>query len=887
MAEKEEPCITTVITTHANADFDAVGSLVAAQKLYPDGAVIFPGFHEKSLKHFFVSSLAYLLNLTDASSIDFSRINRLVIVDTKQASRIGQAAALLDKPGLEIHIFDHHPPQPDDIQADYMVSRPTGANVTLLVEILKENGIDISPEEATIMCLGIYEDTGSFTYQSTTSNDFLAAAYLREKGADIGAIADLITKEMDPKQISLLNDMIRSAVSYPINGIDIAVTCVSTDDYIHDLAFLVQKMLRIENFQALFAIAQMKHKIYIAARSRTPLVDVGAIARKLGGGGHRYAAAATIRGEPLAQVESRLVKLIKEHAGAIQTAREIMSSPPITAPHTMACKEARRMMTRYNVNALLITGKDGKLAGFITRQVIEKALFLRLGDLPVSEYMTSEFTTVPPEAGIAEIQERIIESKQRILPVVEGDKILGVITRTDLLNTIVSISREREERFPEIFPESGSKRMRNIAGLLKERLSARIYSLLQKIGETAGDLGCRVYVVGGFVRDLFLFHKNEDIDIVVEGDGIAFASELARRVGGRINAFAKFGTAVVIFPDGFKIDVATARVEYYKAPAALPTVEMSSIKLDLFRRDFTINTLAIVLNPDKFGYLIDFFGAQRDIKEKIIRVLHNLSFVEDPTRAFRAVRFEQRFGFTIGKLTLALIENAVKMEFFKRLSGKRVFAELIHILEEENPLPALLRIDQLGLLSAIDPALALSKKTISDLEAAKRVTDWYDLLYTGDTYKKWAVYFMIILRRMDVAKADSLCSKFELPPKKKRLLCDERLEAEHRMHLLHREIPNKNSELYEILSPFKTEQLLYMMAVSKSEAVRRAISIFVTDLRDIKPEISGKDLMALGIKPSPLYGRLLSKVLAEKLDGGLVSRKAEIEYVKKLLEQEQ
>ena len=206
---------------------------------------------------------------------------------------------------------------------------------------------------------------------------------------------------------------------------------------------------------------------------------------------------------------------------------------------------------------------------------------------------------------------------------------------------------------------------------MKERLSRRIIDILKAIGENANKLGYDAYVVGGFVRDLFLYRSNEDMDIVIEGDGIAFAKRYAEAVHARIHAYDKFGTAVIIFPDGFKIDVASARLEYYKFPAALPTVQMSSIKLDLFRRDFTVNTLAIQLNPAKFGVLIDFFAAQRDIKEKTIRVLHNLSFVEDPTRVFRAIRFEQRFGFSFAVDT-ALLKIYHCLQLFRRYEKCRI-----------------------------------------------------------------------------------------------------------------------------------------------------------------------------------------------------------------------
>ena len=222
---------------------------------------------------------------------------------------------------------------------------------------------------------------------------------------------------------------------------------------------------------------------------------------------------------------------------------------------------------------------------------------------------------------------------------------------------------------------------------MKERLSPRIIDILKTIGEEAEEIGCGAYVVGGFVRDLFLYRNNEDMDIVIEGDGIAFTKKYVQTVDARIHSYEKFGTSVIIFPDGFKIDVASARMEYYKFPAALPTVEMSSIKLDLFRRDFTINTLSIQLNPDRFGVLIDFFSARKDLKEKVIRVLHNLSFVEDPTRVFRAIRFEQRFGFSIGKLTSGLIENAVKLDFFKNLSGGEYLQNSVRFLKKKILLP--------------------------------------------------------------------------------------------------------------------------------------------------------------------------------------------------------
>ncbi len=872
----------TIITTHMNADFDALASMLAAQKLYPEARVVFPGSQEKNLRNFFINSMVYLFNMADIKDIDLASIKQLVLVDTRQPNRIGKLASILDRPDLCVHIYDHHPPMDGDIKGEVEVVETTGATVTLLSELIEKQGIDISPDEATIMCLGIYEDTGSFNFASTTEKDFMAAARLLSKGANLNIVSNLISREISPEQISLLNEMIQAATHYNVNGIDVVMTSVTTETYMPDFAFLVHKMVKMENLNAIFALARMEDKIYLVARSRISEVDVGEIVTPFGGGGHNFAAAATIKGSTLAQVEHELTEILFHQIKSRRQARDLMSSPAITVRSDVSCIEAGNLMTRYNVNALLVVAKeDGRLVGFISRQVIEKALYHKLDPVPVSEYMSTEMAIVDSEADLAEIQDKIIENKQRVLPVVDGGKLKGVITRTDLLNILVRQPRYGTENSPDPYKMPPLARTRNIVKFMKERLADRLVDILKAIGEVASGIDCQAYVVGGFVRDLFLYRTNEDIDIVIEGDGIRFARTYAKMVKARIHAYEKFGTAVIIFPDGFKIDVASARMEYYQFPAALPTVEMSSIKLDLFRRDFTINTLAIHLNPKKFGTLIDFFSAQKDIKAKAIRVLHNLSFVEDPTRAFRAIRFEQRFGFTIGKLTSSLIENAVKMDFFKRLSGRRVFTELRQILEEENPTLSIIRLDEYQLLTVIFPSLKIDNDLIALFNAIKQAVTWYDLLFLEESYMKWAVYFLALVRQCSKKAVDDLCSRFELPPRFRDFFGKERLGAYRCLAELERKKNVPNSLLHERLSGFKTELILFMMAATKQERVKKSISYYFTQLRPTRISITGRDLQALGLKPGPLYREIMDAILHARLNGQLKTRDDEIAYVKK------
>ena len=874
----------TVITTHINADFDALASMLAAQKLYPDSLVVFPGSQEKNLRNFFIQSMVYLLNIANVKDIDFNKISRLVLVDTRQPHRIGKFSSILDRPDLDVHIFDHHPPMADDIDGTHMVLEQLGATVTILAGIIQEKGIEITADEATIMCLGIYEDTGSFTFPSTTEKDFRAAAFLLSKGANLNMISNLIAREISPEQIGILNDMIQASTSRSINGIDVVFTTVSMNHYVPDFAFLVHKLVKMEDLDAIFAIALMENKVYVVARSRIPEVDVGTIITALGGGGHTYAAAATIKEMTLAQTEQRLLDILYSKIQSRRLAKHIMSSPPITIHEDVSCQEAGDLMTRYNINALLVTeGQKEEPGGFITRQVIEKALYHKLSHVAVREYMTTEMVSVTPEADILEVQDKIIEHKQRILPVLDNQTIIGVVTRTDLLNILV----RRKNRHPlgqnERLEKHEHARTRNISNFMKERLSPFLLNLLKEIGETAIGIGCDAYVVGGFVRDLFLYRANEDIDIVIEGDGIAFAKKFAKQKGARVHAYAKFGTAVIIFPDDFKIDVASARLEYYKFPAALPVVETSSIKLDLFRRDFTVNTLAIQLNPKKFSILIDFFSAQKDIKEKVIRVLHNLSFVEDPTRVFRALRFEQRFGFTIGKLTAGLIDNAVKMDFFKRLSGRRVFTELRLILEEDNPTPTIIRLQDYNLLRVVHPSINVDKSMISLLNSVRKVITWHDLLFLEESYIKWSVYFMALIRNCDRKTTQDICQRLELAPRYRKIFTRERFQAERTLYSLEKNTRLDNSTLYENLSGLRIELILYLMASTRLKRVKRAISNYVTNLRDVTIAVNGKDLMERGLKPGPVYREIMSAVMQARLNNRLETRSDELEFVDEYL----
>jgi tRNA nucleotidyltransferase (CCA-adding enzyme) len=869
-----------VITTHVNADFDAFASMMAAKKLYPDAVLAFAGSQEKSLRDFFLSSAFYAFKWEKLKDIDLEKVKRLILVDIRQRNRIGKFSRIAGKSGIDLHIYDHHPPSKDDLHGSVEVVKEVGATVTILCQMLKKKKIPISPDEATIMMLGIYEDTGNLTFSSTHRDDYIAAAHLLSKGADLNLISDILVKEFTAEQITLLNELVESAATHTINGIDVVLAKVSSKTYISDFAVLAHKLREMENIDVLFVLARMEDRVYLVARSRRKEVDVGEVAKEFGGGGHSSAASAVIKDLTLIQSEEKLKSILHNKISSTRMARDFMSFPLKTVDAGETLNEAGQILTRYNINVLPVI-KRSRLVGLISRQVIEKASHHGLKDLPVEEYMIREFSVVHPKTPWSSIQKIIVENNQRFLPVTERKKLVGGITRTDLLRVLHTDLVEEPHYLFEQGASSSLRQKRIITRQMEEQLPKEIMHMLRDLGAVAEKMEVNAYIVGGFVRDILLRHENLDIDIVVEGDGIEFARKIASKYNGRVRIHKTFGTAVITFPDGFKLDVASARLEYYEYPAALPRVEMSSIKLDLYRRDFTINTLAIRLNPSYFGELIDFFGARKDIKEKTIRVIHNLSFVEDPTRILRAIRFEQRFGFRIGKLTLSLIENAVKLNFLGRLDGRRLLSELVLMLQEDEAILNVERMKELDILRFIHPKIPFDDSTKVLLGNINEVINWYGLSFLEEKYERWKVYFLALIETLQKGEVLSLCRHLSMSEKERKEVLKLRDHTRDALVKMAKQRSLKNSEFYHLLSPLTTEHLLYLMArVTKKEA-KKAVSNFFAQLKHTKIKTTGDDLKKLGLPPGKLYKKILDNLLDAKLDGKVQNKREEIAYVKK------
>ncbi|KAF5059891.1 CCA-adding enzyme [anaerobic digester metagenome] len=870
---------TTVITCHANADFDALAAMIAVSKLYPGAALVFPGTQESSLKDYFIQSAMYLFNFTTLKDIDPALVRVLVVVDTRQRSRLTHVEPLFAVPGLEIHIYDHHPPGDDALTGAVDVYLPWGATTSIIVDMLRGKGLTVDADEATILGLGIFEDTGGFTFKSTTEHDFEAAAWLRTMGMDLDVIRDIMSRELSTEQVAILSELIESAATHTINGVDIVLTEVSLESYVGDFALLTHKLMDMENIRVLFAIGRMGDRIQLVARSKAPEVDVGLVCASFGGGGHAYAASASIKDRTISQVKDELFALLYSHINPQLVVRDFMSAPVVRIEAAQTVAQAAEVMTRYGLKALPVVEYGDQVCGIIEGSLAEKAVGHGLGSERVTEYMLEDFQAVSEDQDLYQVMEIILGRRQRLVPVLRGQAMVGVITRTDLINLMV----QEPARIPESLL-SDKRQEKNIRHVLSERLPRAIVALLQLAGQVAQDTGVEVYAVGGFVRDMLLGIPNDDIDLVVEGDGVAFAHALGERLQARVRPHLKFRTAVLILPSGQKIDVATARLEYYEYPAALPIVELSSLKMDLYRRDFSINTLAVHLCPPTFGRLVDFFGGQQDIKDGIIRVLHSLSFVEDPTRIIRAIRFEQRFQFKIGSQTERLIKNAVRLNIFQRLSGARIRHELRLLAEDSAPVDALVRMRDLGLLQEISPLLHFPQTKEALLEEIEKVITWYKLLFRREAPDIWIVYFLGLVSGFDAHQVLALTARLQFPPRRVELVESTRKQLRFTAMQLAQWARNhgRPADLYEILSPLSLEGMLYTMARQRKEELRKAVSQYLTHLQDVQIAVSGRDIAALGLPPGPHYSAILRAVKRAVLNAEVSTREEQLALARRL-----
>ena len=905
----------TVITCHVNADNDAIACLVGALTLYPDAVLLYPGSQEKQVQDFYEEVVELLYPCVSSKDIEAEGVKRLVLVDGHHPKRFPHVRTLLERQELELHIWDHHPLNDDnDDLGRLLVERAvggrmekTGAASTLIVEELRRRGQSLTCEYATSLAAGIYGDTGSFLYSSTIPRDFDAASWLISHGADLAVVSKLITRVMGREQLQALSVMLENTQVKDIGGEAMGISSMQSETFLDDFATLAPRLMEIEGCKVLFAIASMEDKVQVVGRSSSPRVDVGEICRRLGGGGHHYAASASVKNMTLPQVRDFLLMQASLIVNSDENAGRLMTSPAVGASSKLTISEALALMNRYGLKAIPVFEEHEKICiGLLSQETAAKASGHGLGHLNVTMYMQRNYQSVPMSAGIQELVDIMVGGQQRLIPVVDGDdviglsdeeryaefacrRVVGVVTRTDIIRLFMG---DRATHIPAVSNRKNRKE-RNVSAVMNKRLSASCMEFLRLAGELADDMGLSAYVVGGFVRDLVMEVKGMkwpdiDIDLVVEGDAIAFAHNLAIRLKGRVREHREFMTAMMVFPaesvgapverrrhvhlaepEEIKVDVATARLEFYSEPGALPQVERGSIKMDLYRRDFSINAMAIRLNPAVFGQLVDCFDGQDDIKNKRVRTLHALSFVEDPTRMFRAVRFEQRYGFRMGAQTERFVRNAVDdLHLIHHLSGSRISHELELMMEERNPALGFKRLDELGLLAEVHPLLALNDEKREMADRMRRVLEWYMRMYLPEVPDLLMLMVIALCRKARGPEVEEVLDRLQFSDKRKRetLLVRSAIMAVRQGMQRWEKTDGPMSDLHRMLSKAPLEALLYLLAREDKPDQHEKLTRYIYLGRQMKADINGDDLIRMGVAPGPRIGHILDEVLAAKMD---------------------
>ncbi|MBP7055893.1 MAG: CBS domain-containing protein, partial [Candidatus Omnitrophica bacterium] len=810
-------------------------------------------------------------------------VKRLILVDTRHKSRIGIAAELVDR-GVEVHVYDHQPHMKGDVVADQEVFEEVGATVSILADIIKKRRIKLSSLEATVMLVGIYEETGSLTYRSTTKLDVDMVSFLLSQGANLSVVSSYLNRELTESELTLLTRLIATTERIEINGVSVSSIVLTDVDYIGELGALLHKLMDIENIPLLFVFIQTKNgRVDIVGRSKLPSVDLNSILSAFGGGGHPAAACAKIPGGDLEKIKAKLWRALKSSIKIKAWAKDIMSKDLEALSADTRIDVAKGILAKAQAGGAPVRHR-GRIVGIITTDGVNKALKSGYGHARVKGYMTRNIVFVKPEAPLYEIQKLMLSKDAGVVLVSSGKRILGVIKRTDALKAI------HESLFTK---PSGAERQEilNLTHKMDELLPREVVAMSKRIGSLANSTGLTAFLVGGVVRDILLGVKNLDLDIVVEGDAIKLGSLLAKELGAALVVHKRFGTCTVFTKGKLRIDLATARKETYERPAALPTVEFSSLKDDLIRRDFTINAMAISLNKNSFGQLVDFFKGREDLARGRIRVMHDGSFIDDPTRIFRAVRFEQRLGFAIDSHTADLIKHAVNVKMFSQVEPQRIRDEIVLILKEEDPLKALKRMSQLHEFRFLHRKISLTKDFLKMYEHINLFYSWYEVSPCRKrTIELWLVYLMALFEPLSYNDVSRICRSFVFRRGESLRLVSYKKCADKTLVLLSSSRDLSPSSVYRVLEPLSLEAILAIMAKAKvaphvsraSRAVSR-IKDFLERYNGQRLSIRGEDLKAMGLEPGPGFRNILKKVLYEKIDGNLKTKADERRFAENMV----
>jgi tRNA nucleotidyltransferase (CCA-adding enzyme) len=878
-----------IILTHEQADFDALGALLGAHLLDEHAIPVLPRRINRNARAF-ITMYGAELPFVDARDLPAQPIESVTLVDTQSLNTL---KGMSQK--TRVHVVDHHPRR-SDLPDNWTIQlNQLGACTTRFVEELNEINGNLSMIQATLLLLGVHEDTGSLTYASTTARDAQAVAYLLDQGASLRLANQYLNPPLSDEQRQVYEQLLSAVESHTIHDHHIVIACARLKEMVEEISSVAHKMRDLLDPDALLLLVHTNEGVRMVARSTTDNINVAELTARFGGGGHDRAAGSLMHPDtlvtpgteedPLDVAYQKLLKLLPEHVQPQITVGQLMSPRPRVLPASTPAQDAAQLMQRYGYEGYPVV-ENGKVIGLLTRRAVDRALAHKL-NLTAGSLMEAGEVSVHATDSIERLQQVMTSTGWGQVPVTDAEsgEVVGIVTRTDLLKTLSG----REDRLQE---------KPNLAQRLEKHLPPAVLALLQVISAQAHARRQPAYIVGGFVRDLLLERPSLDFDIVVEGDAVALARSLSRKYGGRIVTHSRFGTAkwrigaereelVRQLPAAIKLraedlpemlDLISARTEFYDYPTALPTVERSSIKLDLHRRDFTINTLALRLDGRHYGTLYDYWGGLTDLRRGLVRVLHSLSFVDDPTRILRAVRFEQRFEFQIEARTLELMDEA--HELLRQVSGQRLRHELDLMLSESRAPEMLSRLDSLNLLTAIHSALFWTPELAAPVRTVlfEPLDMHWDLPGEyGHTPVRRALAYLVWLMRLSPEEILSIAERLAFPANLRQAL----LSAQRLWNDLPGMVHQTPGDIVHRLDSVPLIALYAILQMNPPAEAKVIIQRYAGEWRQVQPVVDGRRLQALGVKPGPVYKDILENLRRAYLNGEIRSEEEEIELIEK------
>jgi tRNA nucleotidyltransferase (CCA-adding enzyme) len=931
-----------LVLCHTTVDFDALGAAVGWARLHPGTKIVLAGGAHPGVQAFLALHRDEY-PIIERRSVNPKYLRSLVVVDTQQRDRLGKLADWLDLPQISaVTLYDHHLGATCDIPATDKRIEAVGATTTLVVEQLQ--GAELHPPltaaEATVMALGIHVDSGSLTYETATARDAAALAWLMAQGASVTAIATYLDPSLSPLLQRLLAEAIdqlhdRPAQTQVIGGQRIAWVLLEADRYVPGLSTVASRL--VDTIGADGLLLGMLYgpkdgggglRLSLVGRSRLTGPDWGQLLSPWGGG-HAQAAAGTVHWPDTndrAVGRDRAINCLQSLMGAFQrqipcppTAADLMSSPVRTIRPDTSIAEAQRILLRYGHSGLSVVDRAGQLVGIVSRRDLDIALHHGFDHAPVKGYMTWRLRTIAPDTPLSEIEALMVTYDIGRLPVLDpSGQLVGIVTRTDVLRRFhrdraapppmanAADSQDPAEQRLPIHPADPLAALNGNFCPLLSRLTPPLRQLLDRAAQLAQARGWQLYLVGGGVRDLLLDAAHQslslsDIDLVVDGchqarsgEGDGAAVELARALAAaypaaRLQVHGQFQTAALLWHkdplfDSLWMDIATARTEFYPYPAANPEVEASSIQQDLYRRDFTINALAARLTEPNPGELLDFFGGLMDLRDRQVRVLHANSFIEDPTRIYRAVRFAVKLGFAIEPQTERYIRYAMAQlpiapaERRRPALETRLKAELKYILQTAYWLPALELLDRLGALACIHPDLRWSRSLRWQLRWLAR---WGQALTASPsggsaTSQRWELQLEALLAQLPPADRLAVGQRLQLTEASlSRLRALAALEQQLPVALAG---PPSPSQIAQTLDPWD-RSLLVLVASRGDRPLRRCLWRYLTHLSHLRSPLDGRDLQQLGYRPGKLFRDILGELRQAVLDDVVGDRAAAVAWV--------